>query len=253
MKRFKIVVAYDGTNYCGWQVQPNGTTIEGVLNQTLCHLLKEEIHIIGASRTDSGVHALGNVAVFDSETKIPPEKICFALNAQLPADIRVISSSQVADHFHPRYQHAKKTYEYHIQNGKIPFPTMRLYAHSVIFPLNVEAMQKAGEYLIGTHDFKSFCAAKTQVKTTVRTITDLQVLERMTGGESETKEIILQVTGEGFLYNMVRIISGTLIKAGLGVYPPEYVKEILEARDRSLAGETAPARGLFLKKIEYLT
>ena len=168
MKRFKLVVAYDGTNYCGWQIQPNGITIEGVLNKTLSDFLKEEIHIIGASRTDSGVHSFGNVAVFDSETTIPAEKLCFALNPQLPEDIRIVSSAQVADDFHPRYCDTRKTYEYHIQNGKIPLPTERLYSHLVIFPLDVEAMQEAGQYLVGTHDFKSFCASKTQAQTTVR-------------------------------------------------------------------------------------
>ena len=155
MKRFKLVVAYDGTNYCGWQIQPNGITIEEVLNKTLSDFLKEEIHIIGASRTDSGVHSFGNVAVFDSETTIPAEKLCFALNPQLPEDIRIMSSAQVADYFHPRYCDTRKTYEYHIQNGKIPLPTERLYSHLVIFPLDVEAMQEAGQYLVGTHDFNT--------------------------------------------------------------------------------------------------
>ena len=145
MKRSKLVVAYDGTNYCGWQIQPNGITVEEVLNKTLSRFLKEEIHIIGASRTDSGVHSFGNVAVFDSETTIPPEKLCFALNPQLPEDIRIVSSEQVPGDFHPRYCDTRKTYEYHIQNGKIPLPTERLYSHLVIFPLDVEAMQEAGQ------------------------------------------------------------------------------------------------------------
>ena len=180
MKRFKLVVAYDGTNYCGWQIQPNGITIEEVLNKTLSDFLKEEIHIIGASRTDSGVHSFGNVAVFDSETTIPAEKLCFALNPQLPEDIRIMSSAQVADYFHPRYCDTRKTYEYHIQNGKIPLPTERLYSHLVIFPLDVEAMQEAGQYLVGTHDFKSFCASKTQAQTTVRTVTGIEVETHLT-------------------------------------------------------------------------
>lgn len=253
MKRFKLVVAYDGTNYCGWQIQPNGITIEGVLNKTLSDFLKEEIHIIGASRTDSGVHSFGNVAVFDSETTIPAEKLCFALNPQLPEDIRIVSSAQVADDFHPRYCDTRKTYEYHIQNGKIPLPTERLYSHLVIFPLDVEAIQEAGQYLVGTHDFKSFCASKTQAQTTVRTVTGIEVeTHSLSEGEYPSQKVIIRVTGEGFLYNMVRIISGTLIKVGLGVYPPEHVKEILAACDRSKSGETVPAKGLFLKKIEYL-
>ena len=253
MKRFKLVVAYDGTNYCGWQIQPNGITIEEVLNKTLSDFLKEEIHIIGASRTDSGVHSFGNVAVFDSETTIPAEKLCKAGKGSSRVDIRIVSSAQVADDFHPRYCDTRKTYEYHIQNGKISLPTERLYSHLVIFPLDVEAMQEAGQYLVGTHDFKSFCASKTQAQTTVRTVTGIEVeTHSLSEGEYPSQKVIIRVTGEGFLYNMVRIISGTLIKVGLGVYPPEHVKEILAACDRSKAGETVPAKGLFLKKIEYL-
>ncbi|MCI6858212.1 MAG: tRNA pseudouridine(38-40) synthase TruA [Eubacterium sp.] len=251
MKRIKITVAYDGTNYSGWQIQPNGLTIEEVLNRALSGFLKEEIHIIGASRTDSGVHAMGNVAVFDTKTTIPPEKICLAVNPCLPEDIRIVASCQVANDFHPRHCDTRKTYEYHIQNGKIPFPTQRLYSHLVTMDLDISAMEEAGQYLVGTHDFKSFCAAKTQAQTTVRTVNAIHV-EAVPGPGPTMKNVIIQVKGEGFLYNMVRIISGTLIKVGIGVYPPVHVKEILEAKDRSLAGETVPAKGLFLKEIEYL-
>ena len=255
MKRYKLIVAYDGTNYCGWQVQPEAITIEGVLNETLSKVLKEKIQVIGASRTDAGVHAYGNVAVFDSETPIPGDKLMFALNPYLPEDVRIVDSCQVPDDFHPRYCDTRKTYEYHIQNGKVLFPTQRLYSHWVTKPLDVEAMNRAGQYLVGTHDFKSFCSAKTQVQTTVRTVCDVHVEEvPASSGENvdNRREIIIRVEGEGFLYNMVRIISGTLIKVGLHSYPPEYVKTVLESCDRTLAGETVPAKGLFLKKIEYL-
>ena len=253
MKRVGLVVAYDGTKYSGWQTQPNGITIQGVLNDTLSELLGEKIETIGASRTDAGVHALGNVAVFDTESRIPGEKFSYALNQRLPEDIRIQLSEEVEPDFHPRYCDTRKTYEYHIQNGKIPLPTERLYSHLVIFPLNIQAMQEAGQYLVGTHDFKSFCAAKTQAQTTVRTVTGIEVeAHPLSEGEYPSKKVIIRVTGEGFLYNMVRIISGTLIKVGLGVYPPEHVKQILEDCDRSKAGETVPAKGLFLKKIEYL-
>lgn len=255
MKRYKLIVAYDGTNYCGWQVQPEAITIEGVLNETLSKVLKEKIQVIGASRTDAGVHAYGNVAVFDSETPIPGDKLMFALNPYLPEDVRIVDSCQVPDDFHPRYCDTRKTYEYHIQNGKVLFPTQRLYSHWVTKPLDVEAMNRAGQYLVGTHDFKSFCSAKTQVQTTVRTVCDVHVEEvPASSGENvdNRREIIIRVEGEGFLYNMVRIISGTLIKVGLHAYTPEYVKTVLESCDRTLAGETVPAKGLFLKKIEYL-
>ncbi|MDO4977743.1 MAG: tRNA pseudouridine(38-40) synthase TruA [Eubacteriales bacterium] len=245
MKRYRLRVAYDGSNYHGWQEQNNGITIEQVLNETLSKVLKEEITVIGASRTDAGVHAYGNVAVFDSETRIPAEKICYAVNPFLPADIRIMKSEEVEDDFHPRFVDSRKTYEYHIHNSRIPFPTNRLYSHQVIVPLDVEAMQEAGKYMVGTHDFKCFCAAKAQVKTTVRTVNDVRV--RKNGDE-----IIVEVQGEGFLYNMVRIITGTLIKVGLHAYPPEHVKEIIASKDRAQAGETVPAKGLFLQQIEYL-
>lgn len=250
MKRYKITVAYDGTNYCGWQLQPEVETIEGVLNKTLSRVLKEDIQVIGASRTDAGVHAYGNVAVFDSDTPIPGEKLLFAINPHLPEDIRIVGSCQVKDSFHPRYCDTRKTYEYHIQNGRIPLPTKRLYSHWVPVSLDVDAMKEAGQYLVGTHDFKSFCAAKTQVKTTVRTVLAVDV--KLAAQTENQKEIVIRVEGEGFLYNMVRIISGTLIKVGLHAYPPEYVKVILEGCDRTLAGETVPAKGLFLKEIAYL-
>ena len=246
MKRFKLVVAYDGTNYCGWQVQNNGKTIEGELNRCLSELLKEEIVVIGASRTDSGVHGLGNVAVFDSETRIPGEKISYALNQRLPDDIVIQSSCEVEADFHPRYCDTRKTYEYKILNRRFPNPMYRLYSDFIHYPLDVEAMQQAAEYFIGEHDFKSFCSAGAQVKSTIRTIYSLTVTK-------EQDDIIrIRVTGNGFLYNMVRIIVGTLTSVGLGNKKPEDVEEIIKACDRSKAGPTAPARGLSLLEIQYV-
>lgn len=244
MKRIKLVVAYDGTNYCGWQVQNNGETIEGVLNRELSDLLKEDIVVIGASRTDAGVHALGNVAVFDTNTRIPAEKISFALNTRLPDTIKIQDSCEVSLDYHPRHCVSFKTYEYQILNCKFPLPTSRLTSYFFHRPLDVEAMQKAANYLIGEHDFKSFCSSKTQVLTTVRTIYKLTVTKL---GDM----ITIRVTGNGFLYNMVRIIAGTLIQAGLHAFEPEYMQEILEAKDRQMASNTAPACGLTLVKIEY--
>lgn len=245
MKRFKLVVAYDGTHYCGWQSQPNGVTVEGVLNQKLRELLKEDIQVIGASRTDSGVHALGNVAVFDSETTIPGEKLSYALNQRLPKDIVVQHSCQVADDFHPRHCDSRKTYEYQIYNAQFENPLYSRYSHFVFIPLRIEAMQKAAEIIKGEHDFKSFCSSRGQQLTTVRTVYDLDVTK-------EGSMVKICVSGNGFLYNMVRIIVGTLIKVGLGVYPPEYVQEILDAKDRTKAGPKVPAKGLKLIGIEYL-
>lgn len=246
MKRVKLVVAYDGTNYCGWQLQPNGVTIEEILNRELTALLKEPIAVIGASRTDSGVHARGNVAVFDTENRMPADKICFALNQKLPEDIRVMSSEEVSPAWHPRKANCVKTYEYKIMNRKIAMPLERLYSHFCYFPLDVEKMRRAAAYIVGEHDFKSFCTVRTQAEETVRTVYSLTV-------EQAGDMITIRISGSGFLYNMVRIIAGTLLKVGMGVYPPEHVEEIIEARDRQKAGQTAPARGLTLVSLEYET
>ena len=244
MKRVKLIVSYDGTDYCGWQVQPNGITVEEVLNKALQKLTGEEICVIGASRTDSGVHALGNVAVFDTETTIPAERIAAALNQRLPEDIVIRSSEEVPLDFHPRYCDCSKTYEYRILNAKIPVPTMRHTHYFVSYDLNVENMRQAASYLVGEHDFMSFCNVRTDVENTVRTIYSLDIVKQ---GE----ELVVRITGNGFLYNMVRIIVGTLVRVGRGFYKPEKVKEILEAKDRKAAGVTAPPQGLYLVGIEY--
>jgi tRNA pseudouridine38-40 synthase len=244
MKRIMLIVAYDGTGYCGWQVQPNGITVEEVVNRHLSELLKEPIEVIGASRTDSGVHALGNVAVFDTETRIPGEKFSYALNQRLPQDIVIQMSREVPADFHPRFCNSTKTYQYRILNRRFPLPTLRMYNYFVYYPLNTEAMAEAARYLIGEHDFKSFCSTRTQVTDTVRIIYDLKV-------ERVGDNISITISGNGFLYNMVRIIVGTLLKVGLGVYPAVHVKEILEKKDRLAAGPKAPAQGLTLIKIDY--
>lgn len=244
MKRVLLVVAYDGTAYNGWQLQPGVQTIEGELNTALSALLCEEIQVIGASRTDSGVHALCNIAVFDTNARIPAEKISYALNQRLPEDIRIQKSMEVAADFHPRHCNSKKTYEYRILNREFPMPTKRLYHHFTYVPLNVDKMAEGAVCLIGEHDFKSFCATAAVVETTVRTITDISL-------EESEDEIVIRVSGTGFLYNMVRIIAGTLIEVGRGSYPPEKVKEILDAKDRQAAGPTAPACGLTLVKYEF--
>lgn len=239
------MVAYDGSEYCGWQVQPSGITIEEVLNRELSQLLGEEIQVIGASRTDSGVHSLGNVAVFDTGARIPPEKICYALNQRLPKDIVVQSSCQVERDFHPRRCYSEKTYEYRILNRKIPIPTLRKYTYFYYRDLDVVKMRQAASYLVGEHDFKSFCSVRTSVEDTVRTILSCNV-ER-TGDDV----VNIRVTGTGFLYNMVRIIAGTLIQVGIGELEPKDMPRILRQRERSAAGPTAPAHGLTMIGIVY--
>lgn len=244
MRRIKLVVAYDGTNYRGWQLQPNGVTIEEELNKALSALLKEDIQVTGASRTDSGVHARGNVAVFDTESRIPGDKFSFALNQRLPEDIRVQSSEEVAPDYHPRKQNCVKTYEYRILNRNIEMPIGRLYSHFTHFRMDVDKMREAAAYLIGEHDFKSFCTVKTQAEETVRNVYSIDI-------DKNGDEIVIRISGSGFLYNMVRIIVGTLMNVGGGFYPPEHVEEILEACDRQMAGPTVPAKGLTLVGMEY--
>ena len=244
MKRIRLTVAYDGTNYCGWQVQPNGISVQQVLDESLSRLLKTKVHTVGASRTDAGVHALGQVVVFDTEARMPAEKYALALNTYLPADIRIQDSREVRPDFHPRFAQTVKTYEYRIFNRQFPDPTKRLYSFFYYYPLDVEKMKEAASFLVGEHDFVGFCTHKPEVTNTVRTVYSLDV-------EKEGDMITLRVTGNGFLYNMVRIIAGTLIRVGGGSYPPEYIKEILMSKDRSRAGETARPEGLTLVKIEY--
>ena len=244
MKRILLIVAYDGTNYCGWQIQPNGITVEEILNKAIKKLTGEETAVIGASRTDSGVHALGNVAVFDTESTIPPERMSYALNQRLPEDIAIVKSEEVPLDWHPRYCNCRKTYEYHILNTKIPVPMKRYTNYFVSYDLNLEHMKEAASYLVGTHDFVSFCNVRTDVEDTVRTIYSLDI-------EKQGDEITIRISGNGFLYNMVRIIVGTLIRVGRGFYEPKKIKEILEAKNRTAAGVTAPPQGLMLVEIEY--
>ena len=244
-RRILLRVAYDGTDYCGWQFQPNGVTIEEVLNRELSALFKEEIQVIGASRTDSGVHAMGNVAVFDTASRIPADKVVYAINQRLPEGIRVQESMEVPLTFHPRKVNGVKTYEYRIYNRKVENPILGRYSYFCYYDLDVEKMREAAAYLVGEHDFRSFCTPNTQAATTVRTLYSLDITKEENG------LIILRLSGSGFLYNMVRIIAGTLMRVGTGLYPPAHVKEILEARDRQQAGPTAPAKGLTLISLEY--
>lgn len=244
MKRVRLTVAYDGTNYHGWQIQNNGITIESELNRCLTDLLQENIQVIGASRTDAGVHALGNIAVFDTNARMPAEKISYALNQRLPDDIRIQKSEEVAPDWHPRHCESRKTYEYRIYRGEFAMPVRRLYTHFCYRSLDVEAMRRAAACLMGEHDFKSFCQTGAQVESTVRTIYALEV-------EEQGAELVLRVRGNGFLYNMVRIIAGTLMEIGEGKYPPEQMVQILAACDRQAAGPTAPAQGLTLIRYEF--
>ncbi len=243
-KRVRLVVAYDGTNYHGWQIQNNGITIESELNKALSDLFKEKIEVIGASRTDSGVHALGNIAVFDTTSRMPAEKVAYALNQRLPEDIRIQRSDEVPGDWHPRYCESRKTYEYRIYCGQFPMPVKRLYSLFSYHTFDVIRMREAAAYLVGEHDFKSFCQAGAQVQSTVRTLYQAEV-------EEQGDDLVIRVCGNGFLYNMVRIIAGTLMEIGQGKKMPEDILSIIEAKDRAAAGPTAPAHGLTLIKYEF--
>ncbi len=243
MKRVMLKVAYDGTDYCGWQRQNNGITIQQVLEDELSRMLKEEIQVLGCSRTDAGVHSMGNLCVFDTETKVPADKISYALNQRLPEDVSVMESLEVPAGFHPRKWDSIKTYEYTIYNGRMRNPIYRRYTCFHYGRLDVEAMQAAAGYLVGEHDFASFCSAGSTAENTFRTIYSCTVMK-------EEDLIRIRISGSGFLYNMVRIIAGTLMKIGGGQWKPDRMRRIIAACDRQEAGPTAPPEGLCLMEIE---
>lgn len=261
MRRIFLKIAYDGTNYCGFQIQGNEITVEQVISEKLSALLKEDIKAIGASRTDSGVHALGNVVVFDTEARMEAGKIATALNTHLPQDIRAMYSKEVAKDFHPRHCDTVKTYEYKIYNAKVNNPLLSRYTQFEYLPLNVDKMKEAAADIPGEHDFKAFCSSKTSAMSTVRTVYSVEVIAKeervMLDGVKLDKEefapmvITIRVKGNGFLYNMVRIIAGTLIAVGKGRLEPECVKKALESLNRDDVGPTAPAKGLTLVEIKY--
>ena len=245
--RILLTIAYDGTNYSGWQKQkmPEVPTVEGKVEEALRALFCQPgLECIGASRTDRGVHALGQRAVVDVQTTIPTEKIPLAIRRFLPEDIVVTSAQEVPTTFHPRYDCVKKTYCYQIYQDRYPNPKERLYSAFSKRQLDIEKMKEGAAVLVGTHDFAAFCAAGSSVSSTVRTIFDCHV-------EQEEKYIRIFVTGDGFLYNMVRIIAGTLMAVGAGKMPPRQIAEIIAGKDRRQAGQTAPPQGLTLLEISY--
>lgn len=243
-RRIRLTVAYDGTRYAGWQVQPNGLAVQEVLDRCISEFLGTEIHTLGASRTDAGVHALGNVAVFDTRARMPADKFAYALNTRLPEDIRIQRSEEVSLDFHPRFCETVKTYEYRILNRRFPDPTRRLNSFHWYGSLDLEAMRRGAVLLVGTHDFKGFATVNPQARSTVRTIYKTELWK-------EEDMIRFRITGNGFLYNMVRIIVGTLLEIGKGAMRAEQITEILSSGDRSKAGPTARAHGLTLVEIRY--
>ena len=245
MKNFKVTLMYDGSRYDGWQKQGNTeNTIQGRIERLLSKSFGKPVEISGAGRTDAGVHARGQVFHVKLDTRLDAEELRGLLNQYLPEDIAAVSAEEVGMRFHSRLNAKGKIYEYRIHNSRTGNPFMRKYHYSVPGPLDVEAIRSAAELLTGTWDYQSFCAAKRTKKSTVRTIYEIAVTQ-------EGEDILLTFHGNGFLYNMVRILSGTLIEVGLGKRLPQSMREILKARDRSAAGFTAPAQGLCLTEVRY--
>ncbi|MCK8824379.1 tRNA pseudouridine(38-40) synthase TruA [Fuchsiella alkaliacetigena] len=244
MRNLRALVEYDGTNYHGFQRQPNAITIQEVLETSLADLTGEDLEIIGASRTDSGVHALAQVVNFKTESPIPIEKFAFAWTNVLPDDILIKKVEKVSWDFHARYFATGKIYEYHILNQRLPSVFERNYTHHIKKKLNYKDLVEAADYLVGTYDFTSFQAAGCGANTTVRTINSLTV-------QGIDSKLIFRIEGDAFLYKMVRNIVGTLIEIGQGKLNKDNLVEILAAKDRTVAGPTAPACGLRLIKVKY--
>lgn len=243
-RMFKLTIAYDGTNYCGWQKQMNGKTIEGELINACSKIFTNFFTIKGSSRTDAGVHALGQVASLEVDSDIPLYKVVPAINCYLPDDIIVQDVEEVDLEFHPRYLAKEKTYHYKIYNAKVPLPQMSQYSYFYYKPLDVKSMQDAAKYFLGEHDFIAFSSPGGSVKTSIRIIYKCEIIKK-----ENLIEII--VTGNSFLYNMVRIMVGTLIEVGLGKIKPEEILEIIASKDRRKPGKKAPAQGLTLIEIKY--
>lgn len=245
MRNLLFTIEYDGSRYHGWQRQPDLPTVQGTLEKAMTRLFAIPVEIQGTSRTDAGVHALGQRASFAGDFGIPTDRILFALNNMLPEDIRVTEVREMPEGFHARHDARGKTYRYQIKNTPDRNVFDRNYYYHIREPLDVAAMKEAARFLTGTHDFKGFQASGGEEKpSTVRTIHELSVVR-------EGLVVTITVTGDGFLYNMVRIITGTLVEVGLGRRKPEEIRDVLASGDRSRSGHTAPPQGLALVRVYY--
>lgn len=243
MRNLKLTIQYDGMKYCGWQKQPNSPGIQGTIEYAIYEITKEKVNITGSGRTDAGVHALGQVANFKTNSSIPVDRIPDALNAKLPKDISIVDCQEVSQEFHSRYSATGKIYRYLIYNKPYRSPLYKDTSYHVRYNLDVNKMRSEAKSLLGTHDFRGFMSSGSSVKDTVRTIRNITI-------ERNEDLIVLEVEGNGFLYNMVRIIVGTLVDIGRGRIDKS-MEEIIASQDRGEAGHTAPAHGLFLKKVHY--
>ena len=245
MRNIKLIIEYDGKEYNGWQKQKNKLNIQGEIEKAIETIIGEEIELIASGRTDAGVHSLGQTANFKTESTIQIEKIPIAINSQLKKSIRIKSAEEVEENFHSRYNCKRKTYRYTINNSEQGSAIYRNLEYHMPQKLNFEEMKKAIKYFEGEHDFKAFKASGTSSKSSVRTIYSAKVID------AGNEKIYIELTGNGFLYNMVRIISGTLVDVGCGKIKPEEIKNIIESKNRNLAGKTLPPQGLYLVNVEY--
>ncbi len=244
MRNIKLTIEYDGKDFNGWQKQPNKLNIQGNIEKVISEITKEEIELIGSGRTDAGVHAIGQVANFKTNSNIPIEKFAIAINSKLKKSIIIKKAEEVPERFHSRYNCKQKTYRYIINNSETGSAIYRNLEYNIKNPLNIENMQKASKYFEGEHDFSAFKASGTSSKSSVRTIYSANV-------RKDNERIIIELTGNGFLYNMVRIISGTLVEVGLEKIEPEEIKNIIDSKDRQMAGKTLPPYGLYLVEVNY--
>ena len=247
MRRYIIRLEYDGGRFCGWQRQKNGMTVQQAVEDSIFRVLSVPTHVEGSGRTDAGVHASSQVAHFDADTNIPPHKLKDAINCYLPEGVAVQSVQFAPVGFHARFSAKRKTYTYKLYTGVTAHPLRDGRYYHEMYPVNVEAMREAAQYIIGEHDFACFMASGSFVTDTVRTVYSIDITER----QEETQIVEIRVTGNGFLYNMVRIIAGTLVSVGKDRMSPRYVADIIASGDRTLAGVTLPPEGLYLSNVEY--
>lgn len=245
MRNIRLTIEYDGKEFNGWQKQPNKLNIQGTIEKALERITGEEIDLMASGRTDRGVHALGQVANFKTNSKLPIEKFPIAINSNMKSSIRIKDAEEVDERFHSRLSCKRKTYRYVINNSKYGSSIYRNLETHIPVKLNIDKMKEAVKYFEGEHDFKAFRASGTSSKSSVRTIYKAEIIER------PDERIWIELTGNGFLYNMVRIISGTLVDVGLGKIEPEEIKNIIESKDRQKAGKTLAPQGLFLVNVEY--